>query len=66
MCGTLLISLPSKHEGGDFHVTHGEDETALVTAESSESTYTYLSWFVDLGNANSAVLTLDNLLGMET
>jgi hypothetical protein len=46
MFGTLVICLPSKHEGGEVHVMHGGQKKILATAESSEFNYTYLCWFV--------------------
>jgi hypothetical protein len=59
MFGTLVICLPSKHEGGDVHALHGGQRKTLRTAEMSEFNYTYLCWFVVvLKSAKSAVLTL--------
>ena len=46
MFGTLVICLPSKHEGGEVRVSHGGQKKILDTAESSEFNYTYLCWFV--------------------
>jgi hypothetical protein len=46
MFGTLVICLPSKHEGGEVRVTHGGKEKILRTADSSEFGFTYLCWFV--------------------
>ena len=46
MFGTLVICLPSKHEGGEVHVTHGGQRKVLGTAESSEFKSAYLCWFV--------------------
>jgi hypothetical protein len=37
MFGTLIICLPSKHEGGEVHITHGGQRKVLRTADSSES-----------------------------
>jgi hypothetical protein len=48
MFGTLVICLPSKHEGGEVHITHGGQRKVLRTADSSEFKYTYLCWFVIL------------------
>lgn len=48
MFGTLVICLPSKHEGGEVHVSHGGQRKVLRTAESSEFKSTYLCWFVVL------------------
>ena len=46
MFGTLVICLPSHHEGGEVHVTHGEHKKSLETAESSDFAYSYLCWSV--------------------
>ena len=48
MFGTLVICLPSKHEGGEVQVTHGGKEKIFRTADSSEFGFTYLCWFVTL------------------
>ncbi|KAK5214727.1 hypothetical protein LTS03_011672, partial [Exophiala xenobiotica] len=48
MFGTLVICLPSKHEGGEIHVTHGGQTKILHTADSSEFNYTYLCWYADV------------------
>jgi hypothetical protein len=54
MFGTLVICLPSKHEGGEVHVTHGGKEKILRTADSSEFSFTYLCLFVVLGESESS------------
>ncbi|KAK5262783.1 hypothetical protein LTR96_011732, partial [Exophiala xenobiotica] len=48
MFGTLVVCLPSKHEGGEIHVTHGGQTKILHTADSSEFNYTYLCWYADV------------------
>jgi len=44
--GTLIICLPSKHEGGDICVSHGSQQMVLNTAISSQYDYSYLAWCV--------------------
>lgn len=46
MFGTLVICLPSEHEGGQVHLTHGTREMLFDTAESSRFEFSYLAWFV--------------------
>ena len=58
MFGTLVICLPSKHEGGDIHLIHGEQRKTLETARLSEFNYTYLCWFVMVLQGVRSVLTL--------
>jgi hypothetical protein len=58
MFGTLVICLPSKHEGGDIHAIHGEQRMTLETARLSEFDYTYLCWFVMILQGVKSVLTL--------
>jgi hypothetical protein len=57
MFGTLVICLPSKHEGGDVHVIHGAQRKTLGTAEFSEFNYTYLCWFVVILQTENSALT---------
>jgi hypothetical protein len=58
MFGTLVICLPSKHEGGEVRVAYGGKEKILKTAESSEYGYTYLCWYVYFSLANGVLLSL--------
>lgn len=46
MFGTLVICLPSKHDGGDVHLTHSGQSRAFETAKSSEFDYSYIAWYV--------------------
>lgn len=48
MFGTLAICLPSKHEGGEVHLTHRGQTKILETAGSSKFTSTYLCWYSDI------------------
>lgn len=46
MFGTLVICLPSKHEGGELHLTHGKSTKIFKTAGSSELGVSFLAWSV--------------------
>jgi hypothetical protein len=46
MFGTLVICLPSLHEGGEIYASHGGKEKLFKTAEPSEYWYSCLYWFV--------------------
>lgn len=48
MFGTLIIALPSKHEGGQVHLSHAGKTEVLTTATNSDYGYTYLAWFSDV------------------
>ena len=48
MFGTLVVSLPSKHEGGDVLVTFNGQKKILRTATASEWSTTYLAWYADV------------------
>lgn len=43
MFGTLVICLPSKHAGGEVHLSHAGQKKALNTATTSEFDLTALS-----------------------
>ena len=48
MFGTMVICLPSKHTGGEVHVSfHGKTEQ-LSTAGTSEWSSSYLAWYGDV------------------
>ena len=44
MFGTLVIALPSKHEGGEVRVTHGGITRIFDTSKSSEINASFLAW----------------------
>lgn len=46
MFATLVIALPSKHEGGEVRVTHGGQTKTFGTSKSSEFDSSYLAWSV--------------------
>lgn len=45
MFGTLVICLPSKHEGGAVHVRHGEETKVLETEKTSEFDTSFIAWY---------------------
>ena len=45
MFGTLVISLPSEHEGGDIKVSHRGETKTFTTAARSAYRYQYIAWF---------------------
>ncbi|KAI0169556.1 hypothetical protein GGR52DRAFT_573620 [Hypoxylon sp. FL1284] len=48
MIGTLVICLPSKHEGGSVHLPHAGKKYDFDTDKTSEFGLTALSWFSDV------------------
>lgn len=48
MFGTLVICLPSKHAGGEVHLSHAGQKRTLDTAATSEFDLTALSWYSDV------------------
>ena len=44
MFGTLVIALPSKHEGGEVRVTHAGNTKLFETSQYSEFDSSYLAW----------------------
>ncbi|KAL8936703.1 MAG: hypothetical protein Q9211_004054 [Gyalolechia sp. 1 TL-2023] len=51
MIGTLVIALPSKHQGGGVQASFGGQTLVLETAESSAFGYSYLAWYSDVEHA---------------
>jgi hypothetical protein len=45
MFATLVIALPSKHEGGEVRVTHGGKTKTFETSKFSEFDSSYLAWY---------------------
>lgn len=48
MVGTLVVCLPSEHQGGDVHLTFGSDQRIFQTAPTSTFDLTTLAWFSDV------------------
>ncbi|OBS19613.1 hypothetical protein FPOA_11338 [Fusarium poae] len=48
MVGTLIICLPSQHEGGDVHLSFGSQFKHFSTAPASKFDLTSISWFSDV------------------
>ncbi|KAJ4997924.1 hypothetical protein K4K48_006167 [Colletotrichum sp. SAR 10_66] len=48
MVGTLVICLPSEHQGGDVHLAFGSDQRVFSTAPTSTFDITTLAWFSDV------------------
>ncbi|KAF9879475.1 hypothetical protein CkaCkLH20_03018 [Colletotrichum karsti] len=48
MVGTLVVCLPSEHQGGDVHLTFGSDQRTFSTAPSSTFDVSALAWFSDV------------------
>ena len=48
MFGTLVVCLPSKHEGGGLVLEHRGEKVVFETAESSEFGQSHIAWFVML------------------
>jgi len=50
MFATLVIALPSKHEGGEVRVTHSGKTKKFETSKFSEFDASYLAWYAALWN----------------
>ncbi|KAL8831437.1 MAG: hypothetical protein Q9170_005286 [Blastenia crenularia] len=48
MFATLVICLPSKHEGGEIVFNHHGDERIVRTSEESEFGQTHIAWYADV------------------
>ncbi|KAI9689724.1 MAG: hypothetical protein M1822_009605 [Bathelium mastoideum] len=48
MFGTLVVCLPSKHEGGELCLSHDNKNKTFKTAPSSELGISYLAWYADV------------------
>ena len=56
MFGTLVVCLPSEHEGGQVHLTHGSQEKLIDTAPSSKFGFSYLAWLVSANGSSLGTL----------
>lgn len=45
MFATLVIVLPSKHEGGEVRVSHSKTTKVFETSKFSEFDFSYLAWY---------------------
>ncbi|RDW93605.1 2OG-Fe(II) oxygenase [Aspergillus mulundensis] len=48
MFGTLVVCLPSKHEGGDVVATHKGEARTFDSSATSEFEYSYAAWYSDV------------------
>lgn len=48
MFGTLVVCLPSKHEGGDVVASHGGQQQIFKTSPSSEFGFSFAAWYADI------------------
>ncbi|KUI65191.1 hypothetical protein VM1G_00844 [Cytospora mali] len=48
MIGSLIICLPSKHEGGEVHLSHAGKDHVYSTAPNSAFDLTALAWYSDV------------------
>lgn len=48
MLGTLVVSLPSKHEGENVVATHRGESRTFKTSPSSEYGFSYAAWYSDV------------------
>ncbi|KAI1848005.1 hypothetical protein JX266_006118 [Neoarthrinium moseri] len=48
MIGTLVVCLPSQHEGGDVHLALGDKQRTFSTSSASAFDITSLAWFSDV------------------
>jgi hypothetical protein len=48
MIGTLLISLASKHEGGEIRLSHSDHRKTFATSSCSEFDLSALAWYPDV------------------
>lgn len=44
MFATLVIALPSKHDGGEVRVTHSGKTKVFATSKVSEFNASFLAW----------------------
>ena len=51
MFATLVIMLPSEHEGGEVVVRLGKERRTLSNPESNEFSYAYLAWYADVNHS---------------
>lgn len=57
MIGTMVVSLPAKHEGGEVHLSHAGKRHVFATSESSALDLAALAWYSDVTHAKSSRLS---------
>lgn len=57
MFGTLVICLPSKHEGGEIVAAHTGQSRVFKTDTTSEFGYSFAAWYSDVTHAIQPVLS---------
>ncbi|KAN0080621.1 hypothetical protein V8E54_003825 [Elaphomyces granulatus] len=55
MFGTLVVSLPSKHEGGDVVATHKGESLTFRSSPGSDFGFSYAAWYSDVSHEVKAV-----------
>lgn len=48
MFASLIVVLPSKFQGGEVHVSHGENNDVFDISSSSEFSISALAWYADV------------------
>lgn len=48
MIGTLVVALPSRHEGGDVHLSHNGKRRVFAPSKSSAFDLVALAWYSDV------------------
>ena len=55
MFGTLVVSLPSRHEGGDVVAMHKGDSLTFSSSQGSDFGFSYAAWYSDVTHEVKAV-----------
>lgn len=55
MFGTLVVCLPSKHNGGEVHLSHSGEKKVFDTSTTSEFDLSTLAWYSDVKHEIKAV-----------
>lgn len=55
MFGTLVVSLPSVHEGGELIARHSGDGKTFTTATNSAFQFNYIAWLVAFNSSRTEV-----------
>jgi hypothetical protein len=59
MFGTLVIVLPSKHSGGEVHLSHAGKTRVFNSSKTSQFEFSYAAWqvFLEIAKARSHSVT---------